>query len=582
MPRFDFTPAAARLNVRIAVTHSGNTAQYTDHVGWISPTLTYPSSRLQQANLLPYILLILRYWPDETMSKKYILGLTGKKLRDAQIWAVILPAYLLFGWNNGVAGALLDLPSWVATFPQIDTVNTTGAQETHNSRLQGSVVAMYTLGAFVGAVSSITFGDRLGRIRTIQLGAAIDVIGTILQTTSFSLGQLIVGRLITGFGFRALSATAPNWQSECSPASHRGAAVLLESLFISAGLALSGWINLGMSFTASSVAWRFPLAMSAFWALIVIVNINMLPESPRWLIKKGRLQEARQVLSALDGCGENNPRIAAEMKEIEETVAISGQGRFVEIFSNGELRLFNRACLACACQMFQQMSGVNAIAFYATTIFKDYLNLGNVPARVLSASVFTFQTLCSPIGVLTVDRFGRRKLMIVAAAGMGTCMAIVAGTASQTGNKSAIGAAVAFIFLFSVFFPTGFLGLTFLYASEISPLSHRVQMTGLSTGSAWLFNFVVAEATPTAFSTIGYQYYIIYACINLFLTLPSVYFFFPETTGRHLEEVDQIFRDSKNALDPVKVAKQFPAKTLADVEMPVEKTSVETKERVGL
>lgn len=243
-----------------------------------------------------------------------------------------------------------------------------------------------------------------------------------------------------------------------------------------------------MSFASGSVSWRFPLALSGFFALIVIGTANLVPESPRWLIKKGRLEEARQVLVALDGCNEDDPQIIAEMKEIEDTVAISGQGRFSEIFKNGERRLLNRAILACGCQMFQQMSGVNAIAFYADTIFKDYLHLSNVPARVLSASVFTFQTLCSPIGVLTVDRLGRRKLMMIAAAGMGTCMAIVAGTASQTGDKSALGAAVAFIFLFSLFFPVGFLGLTFLYASEISPLSHRVQMTGLSTGSAWLFN----------------------------------------------------------------------------------------------
>lgn len=125
-----------------------------------------------------------------------------------------------------------------------------------------------------------------------------------------------------------------------------------------------------------------------------------------------------------------------------------------------------------------------------------YLGLSGTQARVLGASVFTFQTICSPIGVLTVDRFGRRKLMMVAAAGMGSCMAIVAGTSSQSNNTAAVGAAGAFIFLFSLFFPVGFLGLTFLYASEISPLSVRVPITSMSTGSAWLFNFLVAEVTP--------------------------------------------------------------------------------------
>jgi len=293
---------------------------------------------------------------------------------------------------------------------------------------------------------------------------------------------------VTGFGFGALTATAPNWQSECSLASHRGAAVLLESLFISAGLALSGWVNLGMSFTTTSVAWRFPLAMSAFWALIVVGTVNLLPESPRWLLKKGREEEAREALAALDGLPEDDPHIQAQVAEINESIAITGQGRLIDVFSNGELRLFNRTCLACAGQMFQQMSGINALAFYVTTIFHTYLGLSSIQARILGASVFTFQTLCSPIGVLTVDRFGRRKLMMVAAFGMGSCLAIVAGTSSQSNNIRAVGAAGAFIFLFSLFFPVGFLGLTFLFAAEISPLSHRVQITGLSTGSAWLFN----------------------------------------------------------------------------------------------
>jgi MFS family permease len=159
---------------------------------------------------------------------------------------------------------------------------------------------------------------------------------------------------------------------------------------------------------------------------------------------------------------------------------------------------------------------------YVTTIFHDYLGLSSVQARILGASVFTFQTVCSPIGVLTVDRFGRRKLMMFAAAGMGTCMAIVAGTSSQPQNTAAVGAAGAFIFLFSLFFPTGFLGLTFLYASEISPLSARVPITSLSTGSAWLFNFLVAEITPVGFATIGWRYYIVFACINYFLILPCM------------------------------------------------------------
>ncbi|CAK7226344.1 hypothetical protein SBRCBS47491_006199 [Sporothrix bragantina] len=486
------------------------------------------------------------------------LNLRGAKLQAAQIWAVIMPSYILFGYNNSVAGGLLGLPSWIATFPQIDTTTTTGSVKTHNSTLQGTVVAMYTLGCFFGSIDCLWLGDRLGRKKTILLAAATNVVGALIQCTSFSLAQLIVGRLISGFGFGHLTATAPNWQAECSGAAHRGAVVMLEGLFISAGLAIGGWVNLGMSFHSGSVAWRFPLALSILWSVFILVNTPFMPESPRWLVQHNREPEARVVLADLNDTDRDTTEINNAIAEIQLSLELAGQAKFRHLFTNGPLRLFQRTCLACAAQCFQQMGGINALAFYQTTIFTEDLGLAKTTARIVSASVFTWQTICSPIGVLTVDRFGRRKLMLVSALGMGMCMAIVAGTSTQSNNTAAIGAAAAFIFLFSLFFPTGFLGLTFLYAAEISPLSYRVPITAMSTGTAWLFNFVVAEVTPVGLSTISHRYYIIFAAINWFLTFPAVYFFFPETNNRHLEEVDAIFLNSKSIFDTVATAARMP------------------------
>ena len=417
-------------------------------------------------------------------------------------------------------GSLLNLASFTRTFPSIDTAHTKGSEQTSNSRLQGTVVALYTLGCFFGALSCISLGDRLGRIRTIRLGCVITIIGAILQASSYSLGQLIVGRLVAGLGFGAITATAPNWQSECADAGHRGAAVLFEGLFISAGLAVQGWVNLGLSFVQGDASWRFPLALPILWAGLVLATIGWFPESPRWLLKKGRESDARTALAALEDQPEESVEVGAVVEEVRASLGLTGKAGFGDLFRNGEERLLHRTCLAAAGQLFQQMGGINALAFYVTTIFENYLGLPSIDARILGASVFSWQTVCSPIGVLTVDRFGRRKLMIFAALGMGACMAIIAGTSSVTDNKACVAVAGAFIFMFSLFFPTGFLGLTFLYASEVSPLSHRVPITSISTGTAWLFNFIVAEVTPVGFATIGWRYYIIYACINFFLTLP--------------------------------------------------------------
>lgn len=122
-----------------------------------------------------------------------------------------MPAYTLFGYLAGVTGGLLELPSWTARFPEIDTANTTGAQKSHNTQIQATVVSIYTLGCLVGSLSCIGIGDKLGRRRTIMLGSLITCIGSILQSSSFSFAQLIVGRITTGLGFGLISATAPNW-----------------------------------------------------------------------------------------------------------------------------------------------------------------------------------------------------------------------------------------------------------------------------------------------------------------------------------------------------------------------------------
>ena len=387
--------------------------------------------------------------------------------------------------------------------------------------MTGAVISLYTLGCFFGALSCIFLGDRIGRIRTIMLGAIISIFGAVIQASSFSLAQLIVGRLVAGLGFGALTATAPNWQSEIAGTSHRGALVMMEGVFLGCGIAIGAWVDFGMSHATGDVAWRFPLALSAFWALLVLTVIHSLPESPRWLLRNGRVEEAKQVLSVLRNVDEDSEGIHFAINEMETSLAITGEGRFRDVFTNGPQRLFHRTCLAFCVQMFQQMTGVNALGYYIQAIFRQDLGLSPTKSAILGASFYMWLAVTSPLGVLAVDKYGRRKLMIFSAAGMGCCMAIIAGTLSRQSSETVDIVSVTFIFIFNFFLGVGFLGLPFLFAAEVSPLSHRVPITAISTGSTWLWAFVVAQITPVGLANITWRYYIIYAAINLMLILPG-------------------------------------------------------------
>ncbi|KAH8631352.1 Sugar transporter [Alternaria alternata] len=165
--------------------------------------------------------------------------------------------------------------------------------------------------------------------------------------------------------------------------------------------------------------------------------------------------------------------------------------------------------------------------------------------------------MASWIAIFTIEKFGRRSLMMFGAAGMSMSMAVLAGATSNIGNTSLGLLATVFLFVFNSFFAIGWLGMTWLYPAEITPLSIRAPANAISTTANWIFNFLVVMITPPAFANIGYQTYIIFAVINAAM-VPSVYFFFPETAYRSLEEMDEIFHKATGPFNVVGIAHDLP------------------------
>ncbi|KAL5462903.1 hypothetical protein PMIN07_004722 [Paraphaeosphaeria minitans] len=434
-------------------------------------------------------------------------------------------------------GGLLTLGSFLRHFPEIDTAHPPpGTTASYTFTIQGITVGAYTLGCFFGAVATIWLGNMLGRKRTIFVGSAI---------------------MITGFGNGMNTSTVPTWQAETSKSHRRGQMVMIEGSLIVFGVMLSYWIDLGFSFLEpSTISWRFPIGFQIILALFILALIPGLLESPRWLILKGREDDALQVLCALSDLPPEDTKIQSEFQAVKDTVFEMQKGGFRDCFRMNKNRNFHRTALAYVNQMFQQISGINIITYYAATIFEQNIGLSPFLSRLLAACNGTEYWMASWIAIFTIEKFGRRTLMIFGAAGMSASMCVLAGTTSKVSDSLGIAAAV-FLFVFNSFFAIGWLGMTWLYPAEITPLSIRAPANAISTTANWIFNFMVVMVTPPAFANIGYQTYIIFAVINAFM-VPCVYFFFPETAYRSLEEMNEIFHKTTNPFDVVKIAKQMP------------------------
>ena len=397
----------------------------------------------------------------------------------------------------------------------------------------------------------------------IDLPPQLDVNVCIVTLTGIFFFFFFFKRVITGLGVGGFTATIPIFIAETTPAENRGKLVLLEGFFAIGGVALASWIEFGLYYVENNpVSWRFPIAFQAVFALVITSLILFMPESPRWLIYKDRVDQATSVLGRLEGTPkgqeQSSESVVMEVHTIQHTLRQNQvAGGSTNPFAFNDTRNFHRTCLAVVVNMLAQMSGVNIVTFYSDTIFENDLNFSGNTSRIITGCLQIWQFLCAGLAVLLIDRFGRRPLLIGAVVGMTISQAGLAGLNSDLTNRSAAGATILFDFIVFICFPVGLFIVPFMYAAEIAPLQTRAKVTAMAAAANWLFNFLIAEVTPIGFDTIKWRYYLVYVCINFAAGL-IFYFLFPETRGRSLEEIDEIFIQSKNIFDTVRVARDMP------------------------
>ncbi|KAI0106325.1 general substrate transporter [Hypoxylon sp. NC0597] len=495
-------------------------------------------------------------------------GTSGSRLQK-MITAVATTDFLLFGYDQGVMSGIISAPAFTSDFPEVKG----------DSTYEGFVVSIYAVGCFLGACFILSFGDHLGRRKSIFLGATVMIIGVIIQITAMPNGsgggataQFIIGRCITGIGNGINTSTVPTYQAECSHSHNRGKLICIEGGNVAIGTLIAYWIDYGCTYGPHPFVWRFPIAFQCVFALVVIGLMTQLPESPRWLLTKDRVEEAATVLAALHGERRDDPDVQTQMAVITDAIRASGHAGGVtpmsDLFTGGPTQHFRRLVLGASSQMMQQLSGCNAVIYYFPILFQTSIGTSHNLALLLGGVNMIVYSIFATTSWFAVERIGRRKLYLIGTVGQCLSMVLTFGALIPGTEEAAKGAAVG-LFTYIAFFGATWLPLPWLYPAEINPLKTRAKANATSTVSNWLWNFFIVMITPVLLSNTGqsgWGTYLFFAGLNA-IFFPVIYFLYPETAGRTLEEIDVIFaKGYAEKISYVKAAKELPRLTEAEVQ----------------
>jgi MFS transporter, SP family, galactose:H+ symporter len=436
---------------------------------------------------------------------------------------------LLFGFDTGViSGALPFLKqNWQLTDGDIEWVTT-------------SVL----IGALLGAIFSGKLSDIIGRKRMIIINAVIFSIGAAGSAAASSIALLIVMRVIIGVAIGITSYVAPMYIAEISPAKKRGGLVTLNQLMITVGILVSYITDYLLSNDSNAASWRWMFLVGILPALVLLLGMFFLPETPRWLISKGRQAEGKRVLEMV----EEPALVGQTLENIQKDMQLEAQskGRAMDVF-----RPWLRVPLIITVGIFffQQFSGVNTIIYYSPIIFKMSGIVSNQGSILPAIIIGVVNVLSCLLSVFLLDRVGRRRLYIIGICGMIPSLALL-GVCFY--YKEALGAslpvfAVLSIVAYIAFIAISLAPLGWLLISEVFPTS--VRGVGMSIGSLshWGFNAIISFTFLKLVNGVGIApTFWMYSGVCI-LGLWWGYYFIPETKGKTLEQIEEHWREGGNA-----------------------------------
>ncbi|KAI9574868.1 general substrate transporter [Boletus coccyginus] len=454
---------------------------------------------------------------------------------------------LSFGYDQGVIANILVMRDFLTRWP-------VGPWE------KGLMTAALELGALFGALSSGILADKYSRRHSIFLASAIFCLGSGLQSGARNLDDLIIGRAIGGFGVGALSMLSPLYMAEISPPELRGSLLAIEQLAIVLGVVFGFWIAFLTRNISGSASWRIPLALQFLPGILLCLGCFLLPPSPRFLILRGRLNDATGSLAKLrlrtPEEATHDPLIQLELLEMRVNVALVRHGTGAKDDSgvmSGWSKLFHakyraRTLIGVMMMFFQQWSGINALLYYGPTLVRSIGLTGKKVTLLVAGGIGIVQAISVIPVIIYLDQWGRKPLLKWGSAVMTVSHCLVAILILQCeddwpSHPGAAWLAVICIYVFTAAYGMSFGPIGWVLPNEVFSLSMRSKGVSLSTASNWINNFFIGLVTPPMMEISSVATFMTFACACFAAFLWSSYVV-PETANISLEEVDTIFNSS--------------------------------------